>query len=144
MCITTLMRMDPLRLQVVITPSGGVPIYRQLVDQVAALAAGGQLQAGQLLPGVRQVAVDLGVNPMTVSKAYSLLESDGVVERVRGTGMRITDAAAGASLRHRQRQLREMIEPAIDRARQLGLTDEQVLATIKAAFRDGRHAENRA
>lgn len=57
-----------------VQPSSGVPIYRQLVSQVAALAAGGQLVAGELLPSVRTVAESLSVNPMTVSKAYSQLD----------------------------------------------------------------------
>src|SRR5262249_10495655 len=69
--------------------SSGVPIYRQLMDQVRALVASGRLAEGDLLASVRQVAQDLQVNQMTVSKAYSLLERDGVVERVRGQGMRV-------------------------------------------------------
>ena len=53
-----------------INPSNGVPSYRQIVEQVLALAAGGLLREGDLLPSVRQVARDAAVNPMTVSKAY--------------------------------------------------------------------------
>ena len=135
-CITTVMRMDGFRLQLAVNPNSGVPIFRQIVEQVRALAAGGRLEPGQMLPGVRQVAAELAVNPMTVSKAYSLLEAEGVVERVRGTGMRVTDAAAGASVRTRQEQLRELIDPAVERARQLGLNDEQVIAVLKAALRE--------
>ena len=77
-----------------VEPTSGVPIYRQLVSQIAALAAGGQLMAGEFLPSVRLVAESLAVNPMTVSKAYSQLEADGVVERVRGTGMRVCETAS--------------------------------------------------
>ena len=62
-----------------IHPSSGVPIYRQLIDQVHALIAGGRLTEGDLLPSVRQVAAAAAVNPMTVSKAYSRLEAEGVV-----------------------------------------------------------------
>ena len=56
-------------------PSSGVPIYRQLMDQVQALVAGGKLVAGDTIPSVRQMAADLGVNMMTVSKAYAKLEA---------------------------------------------------------------------
>src|SRR5947209_18587417 len=70
-----------------VNTSSGVPIYRQLMDQVRALVASGRLAEGDLLPSVRQVAQDLQVNQMTVSKAYSLLERERVVERVRGHGM---------------------------------------------------------
>lgn len=77
------------RLLFQIHPSSGVPIYRQLMDQVRTLIAAGRLSADEMLPSVRQIAEDLQINPMTVSKAYSLLERDGVLERVRGQGMRV-------------------------------------------------------
>src|SRR5688500_20378482 len=67
-----------------VSPTSGVPIYRQLMDQVRAQIAGGRLSPGDFLPSVRQVAEELEVNPMTVSKAYSLLEKEQVVELVRG------------------------------------------------------------
>ena len=80
--------MDPLLL-FRIEPGSGVPIYRQLMDQVVALAAGGRLKAGDLIPSVRVMAERLRVNPMTVSRAWAQLERDGVLEHVRGTGMRL-------------------------------------------------------
>ena len=67
--------------------NSGVPIYRQVIDQVNRQIDRGQLEVGAMLPSVRQLAHELGVNPMTVSRAYSQLESDGVVERKRGVGM---------------------------------------------------------
>src|SRR5580692_1542366 len=85
------MLLDPLSFQ--IHPSSGVPIYRQLMDQVKALVASGRLVPGDMLPSVRQLGQDLQINQMTVSKAYSLLEREGAVERVRGQGMRINHVA---------------------------------------------------
>ncbi len=75
------------------------PIYRQLSDQVRRFVAGGQLAAGDELPSVREVAQALAVNPMTVSKAYSLLEAEGVLARRRGLGM----VVAERQLAHRVR-----------------------------------------
>ena len=69
----------------------GTPIYRQIVDQTCQLVASGQLRLGEQLPSVRAMAADLGINPMTVSKAYSLLERDGVVSRRRGLGMVVAE-----------------------------------------------------
>ena len=60
-------------------PTSGTPIYRQLVDQVRQLAASGGLEAGDRLPSVRAVAAELGINPTTIAKAYSLLEQEGLV-----------------------------------------------------------------
>jgi len=113
-----------------IHPSSGVPIYRQLVDQVYALLAGGHLCEGDLLPSVRRVARAASVNPMTVSKAYSLLESQGAVVRVRGQGMRVAPknqkGQASGRLEERKEQFGRLLEPALHRAQQLGLSDTEV------------------
>src|SRR5882672_748769 len=99
-----------------INPTSGVPIYRQIVDQVHALIAGGLLREGDLLPSVRQVAQDAAVNPMTVSKAYSRLETEGVVRRARGLGMQVLAPSQNGSLDARKEQFRATIEPALHRA----------------------------
>ena len=61
-----------------LSPSSGEPIYRQLIAQIKRMIASGQLKAGEYLPSVRQLATDLEVNPMTISKAYGFLESPTV------------------------------------------------------------------
>ena len=63
----------------VLQPVSGVPIYRQLVEQIRRLIAGGQLAPGTELPSVREVAQSHAVNPMTISKAYALLEAEGLL-----------------------------------------------------------------
>ena len=73
-------------IQFEVHPSSGVPIYRQLMDQVRAMIASGQLADGDLLPSVRQMADELQVNMMTVSKAWSRLEVEGVLEREPASG----------------------------------------------------------
>ena len=89
------------------------PIYRQLMGQVQRLVAGGQLAAGDELPSVREVAEQLAVNPMTVSKAYGLLEAAGVLERRRGLGMVVAES------HEKRRPLAERLEllrPTLKRA----------------------------
>lgn len=117
-----------------VAPHSGVPIYRQLVDQLKAQIAGGRLAAGEFLPSVRQVAEELQVNPMTVSKAYSLLERDGVVELVRGQGMRVRETPTNGKVR------REAILPLLKQvaatAKQLSLRPEQVIAQLKPLLED--------
>jgi DNA-binding transcriptional regulator YhcF (GntR family) len=117
-----------------VLPNSGVPIYRQLIDQIRAQVAGGRLAAGEFLPSVRQVAEELQVNPMTVSKAYSMLERDGVVELVRGQGMRVRENATNGKVR------REAILPLLQQvaatARQLSLRPDQVIAQLKPLLED--------
>ena len=123
-----------------VAPSSGVPIYRQIFDQVRAQIATGRLTDGDFLPSVRQVAGELAVNPMTVSKAYSLLERDGVVELVRGHGMRVV----GRTLRQRQSADRDevvrLVRRLVKRGRAAGLSPEDICALVNAAFEE-RHDE---
>lgn len=117
----------------IIEPSTATPIYRQIVDQVARAVAAGSVQPGDELPSVRAVAERHAINPMTVSKAYSLLEAQGLVERRRGLGMVIREtvpAAMDARL--------ALLKPAIDHAaavsRQLGLSAAQAVAAFEKAL----------
>lgn len=136
MCISVLIHMGTPSSQFDIQPNSGIPIYRQIVDQVHALVAGGRLTAGDLLPSVRTVAKGADVNPMTVSKAYSLLEAEGLVERVRGLGMRVASGGVDGSVAARQQQLRTLLEPAMHRAAQLGLTQKQTRQVIDSLLKE--------
>jgi GntR family transcriptional regulator len=114
-----------------VAPTSGVPIYRQLMDQIRSQVAGGRLESGEFLPSVRQVAEHLQVNPMTVSKAYSLLEKDGVVELVRGQGMRVNHPGSAANGKARRQAILPLLRQVADAARNLSLTPEQVIAELK-------------
>ena len=112
------------------------PIYRQLVEQVRRLVAGGQLSAGEELPSVRELAQALAVNPMTVSKAFGLLEAEGVFERRRGLAMVLAPQHRRAqSTADRAQLLRPTLERAADEARQLELPAAQALALFKTVLR---------
>lgn len=113
------------------------PIYRQLVEQLRRLVAGGQVRAQDGMPSVREVAGALGVNPMTVSKAYSLLEAEGLLERRRGMGMVVAARPAALSLVATRL---EMLKPSLERiaqeARQLELEPAQVIALLSKIFKE--------
>jgi len=113
------------------------PIYRQLIEQVRRLVAAGQLRAGDELPSVRELAQALAVNPMTVSRAWSQLEADGLVERRRGLGMAIA-AHAGAADAERARLLQPAMTAAAVLARQLGYDE----AAATARFTEAWHGAN--
>lgn len=118
-------------------PTSGLPIYRQLVDQVRRHVSSGRIAAGDFLPSVRQVATELEVNAMTVSKAYSLLERDGVVELVRGQGMRIAKRPpASDTVEERQQQLAPLVEQLLAEAYQLSLSPAQVQNLLARAIKE--------
>lgn len=103
-------------------PSSGVPIYRQLIDQVRRLVASGQLLPGTELPSVRDVAAEYTVNPTTISKAYSLLENEGLLQRNRGKPMTIAGGRQkSGSLPQRLRQIESAVEALVLAAQQLDL-----------------------
>jgi GntR family transcriptional regulator len=113
-----------------LNPASGIPIYRQLVEQVRRLVAGGQLPPGAELPSVRELALAHAVNPMTISKAYSLLEAEGLLQRNRGRPMTVTAGRkAQASLTQRTKQLVPQAEQLVLAARQLEL-DRKDLDTL--------------
>ena len=116
-------------------PTSGVPLYRQLVEQIRRLIAGGQLQPGAELPSVRDLAVTHAVNPMTVSKSYALLEAEGLLQRNRGKPMTVAAGRkAQASLAQRIKQLEPQAAPLVTAARQLELTEKDLTALIKRTW----------
>lgn len=115
-----------------ISPSAPTPIYRQIVEQVRRLIASGQLRPGDELPSVRTVALQHAINPMTVSKAYSLLESDGVLTRLRGVGMVIAEGKAPKE--GKLDLLRPTLTSAAQIAHQLALTDEEAHAVFQSCL----------
>jgi len=84
-------------------PHSGVPVYRQLMDQVQAAMASGALALGDQLPTVRQVAVDLAINPNTVSRAYREMEIRGLLDTQQGTGTFVADRKVEYSKDERDR-----------------------------------------
>lgn len=126
-----------------IQPQLATPIYRQVVEQVQRLVAGGQLGPGAELPSVRAVAERHAINPMTVSKAYSLLEAEGLLERRRGVGMVV---AAGVRAARKERDRLVLLEPALQalarQARQLGIAPEQALDGLTQAFQSLEQDDN--
>jgi GntR family transcriptional regulator len=117
-------------------PTSGVPIYRQLVEQVRRQAAAGRLKPGEFLPSVRQVAGELQVNPMTVSKAYSILEREGVLEVVRGQGMRLKSPPVNGTVRDRRQALKPLLEQVVATAYQLSLSPRDVMRLLEPMLED--------
>jgi GntR family transcriptional regulator len=109
----------------------GVPVYRQLIDQVQGALASGALAAGDQLPTVRQVAVDLAINPNTVLRAYREMEIRGLLDSQQGTGTFIADRKVEYSRDERDRQLGQLVGEFVSRAGAAGLTLKQLIRALK-------------
>jgi GntR family transcriptional regulator len=109
----------------------GVPVYRQLIDQVRAGIASGSLTAGDQLPTVRQLAVDLAINPNTVMRAYRELELGGLLETQQGTGTFISDKKPEKKTVERERLLGQMAGEFAARAGAAGFTLEELIDRLR-------------
>lgn len=109
-----------------INPQSGVPAYRQLMDQVKHYVASGVLPSGARLPSIRELARALGVNPVTVVRAYSELEHEKVIEMQHGRGVFVTQSRKGLTERQREQLLRPLARQLAVEARQLGASPELV------------------
>jgi GntR family transcriptional regulator len=129
---------DPAPLRIfTLQPSSGVPIYLQLIQQVRRMVASGQLTPGTELPSVRDVATQYTVNPTTISKAYSLLESEGLLQRNRGKPMTISAGRRGSvSLSQRLKQIEPQIGALVLAAQQLQLSAEELCQFIDKKMGD--------
>jgi GntR family transcriptional regulator len=119
-------------MQIRLSQSDGVPIYRQIANQVKYLVAAGRLEMGEQLPSVRGLAEQLLVNPNTVARAYRELEADGVITSRQGSGAYVADN--GSPLAHREKRavLHDRIDMLLAEARNLDID----LGTLVKMLRD--------
>ena len=115
----------------VIDHHNGIPAYRQIMEQVRFQVASGILAAGAELPSTRALSAELSLNPMTISKAYGLLERDGVLERRRGQTLTVREQNAGALHEQKLDPLRQHLASAATMARQLGVTPAQTIKLFR-------------
>ena len=112
-------------------PRSGVPVYRQLIDQVQAGIASGSLARGEQIPTVRQTAVDLAINPNTVLRAYRELEIRGILDTQQGTGTFISDRKAPQDDTERKRQLEQLVSEFVARAGGGGFTVKELMDRLR-------------
>jgi GntR family transcriptional regulator len=114
----------------------GVPVYRQIIDQVMGGIAAGALAPGDQLPTVRQLAVDLSINPNTVIRAYRELEIRGVLDTEQGTGTFISPQKVQRNDAERQRRLSQLAGEFVARAGSEGFTVEELLEQLQGVQSD--------
>lgn len=112
-------------------PHSGVPVYRQIIDQVRGAIAAGAVTAGYQLPTVRQLAVDLSINPNTVVRAYRELELSGLLDTQQGTGTFISAQKFPHADAERDRQLNQIAADAVSRAGAAGFSLEDLIEQLR-------------
>ena len=122
----------------------GVPIYRQIVNQVKYLVASGLLQPGEELPPIRTLALQLKVTPNTIVKAYGDLEILGVVHKRQGSGTFVSEGRPKLALLERRRIIEQRIDGLLAEAYQLNFTADDILRMVrerKVVMNPGENAE---
>jgi GntR family transcriptional regulator len=114
-----------------IDSKSGVPFYRQIIEQVKFAIARGDLQSGVQLPTVRQLAVDLSINPNTVIRAYREMEIEGLLETHQGSGTFVGSRKPEIDRIERQRMLDQIITEMLARASSYGFSLDEVLAGLQ-------------
>ena len=109
----------------------GVPVYRQIIDQVHGARASGAVRPGDQLPTVRQLAVDLAINPNTVVRAYRELELTGALTTHQGTGTFITNTKVEQTTAERERKLDQLVAEFVSRAGREGFTVRELRSRLK-------------
>jgi GntR family transcriptional regulator len=120
----------------------GVPVYRQLIDQVLVAIASGVLGPGDQLPTVRQLAVDLSINPNTVVRAYKELEIRGILMTQQGTGTFITRQEVRLDEAQREKRLTQLVGDFVARAGAEGYTVEELRQRLAELVSDGGKTRN--
>ena len=118
-------------MDITINLTDGVPIYRQIVNQVKYLVASGLLQPGEELPPIRTLALQLKVTPNTIVKAYDELEITGVVHKRRGAGTFVSEGRSRMAIRDRRRIIEQRIDALLAEGHQLNFTGDDILRMVR-------------
>jgi len=117
--------------QISIDTKSGVPFYRQIIEQVKFAIAQGDLQTGDRLPTIRQLSVDLSINPNTVIRAYRELEIEGMLDTQQGSGTFVSKCRPDVDKLERQRMLDQILTDMLARASSYGFTLDEVLEGLR-------------
>jgi len=120
----------------------GVPFHRQIVDQIRYGIASDRLMPGEQLPTVRELAVNLQVNPNTVRKAYSELEILGILNTQQGTGTFVSDQQVEIGPAEKQRMLGQICDELVARGHQYGFTLREIVTNMQRRLENGQNKKN--
>jgi GntR family transcriptional regulator len=114
-----------------LNPAEGRPIYGQIADRVKFAVAAGVLRPGELVPSVRELSKQLVVNPNTVARAYRDLQTEGLLEPVRGTGLQVAEGAPDRCREARSAHVRGRLRDAIEEARRSGMDPGEIEGILR-------------
>lgn len=121
-------------MNIIITNSGGVPIYEQIASQIKGLILGGELREGDALPSMRALAQDLRISVITTKRAYEILEQEGFIQSFTGRGSFVSAANPEMLREQNLRKIEEYLEKAAELARQSGISKDEITDVLELYF----------
>ena len=126
---------------IVVDPHSGIPVFRQIMDQIRFHVVSGLLQPGDELPSTRTLSASIGINPMTVSKAFHLLEKEGIVDRRPGLPLVVREQPSTEIHKKRIEQLRTRLGPIATMIRQLHIDSGDALELLRELLEESDEDE---
>ena len=123
-------------MQLRVEPSSSTPITRQMMEQIRALCASGQLEPGERLPSVRALAAEVAVNQNTVLRVYERLTAEGLLDRRHGDGTFVANSLPTGQLRIQRAYIRQELRRLIQQARMAGMKDDEILKSINESLQE--------
>lgn len=117
-------------------PNGSEPLYQQLARQLRQRIAGGRWREGDRLPSARELSAELGLNFLTVTKVYGILEQEGLVEIRRGLGTFVATRSRPAQALAKRELLDGLIDVLVEGARRLGVSDADIVRRVREKIKE--------
>jgi GntR family transcriptional regulator len=125
----------------IVNPSSAEPVYEQIIRQVRQAMARGEVRPGDRLPTVRDLAMQLVINPNTIAAAYREMERAGLVSTQRGRGTFVAEINSPLSTAERRRLLQKKVDALLTEAAHLGFSEEECAEMLRAAAKHYRLKE---
>ena len=123
-------------MKLIISSLSGQPIYRQIEDQIRSAILTGDLQAGEGLPSLRHLSRELRVSVLTVTRAYTELAQEGLVENIQGKGTFVADSGDQVMRRHLEDRVQSLMGEAVDTARRAGMEPDRIRGLLDCLLGD--------
>lgn len=127
-------------MKLIISSLSGQPIYRQIEDQIRSAILTGDLKARELLPSLRHLSQELRVSVLTVTRAYTELAQEGLVENIQGKGTFVADSGDQVMLQHLENRVQSLLSEAVDTARRAGMEPDRIRGLLDGLLGDKESA----
>ena len=127
-------------MKLIISSLSGQPIYRQIEDQIRSAILTGDLQAGEGLPSLRHLSRELRVSVLTVTRAYTELAQESLVENIQGKGTFVADSGDQVILQHMENRVQSLLSEAVDTARRAGMEPDRIRGLLDGLLGDKESA----